>query len=388
MSTVKLKCDTCKREIETLERKEGLNSFNKCIITKGCRGRLYKLARNQYNVREFLPEPQDAGISNFFPRRAFFEYKQELPAEVWTITHNMGIYPSVVVYADNNGNHPITLDRAAYKIKIINDSEIQLIFSSPITGVAHCVARSTKDLEPQILPADDELFQVSTNYVLTFAILGKITRKVINPSDPSSEDSIFTCDPDLDISINISIKEPERDEIFCTENISSHEEFNSPWIDWNALLSRKRRNYCIKSVDIRNFISIQEFYNSIDDIPDGTLFKIKSINFEYDDGNKKNKFTNQDIRSRNVFALLADSPFSNFDKRRDILIDVGEVTSSRVNDSFVFIGGELYLSKSQVENIYPPFEKSNAILAPLSIPTTTPTPTATPTPTPIPIMLL
>ena len=356
MSTVKLKCDTCKREIETLERKEGLNSFNKCIITKGCRGRLYKISRNAYNVREFLPEPQEPAISNFFPRRAFFEYRQELPAKIWTVTHNMGIYPSIVVYADNNGDKPIVLDRSQYTISIVSDLEIKLMFSSPISGIVHCVARSTKDLEPLASPEEDSLVQVTNNKVLTLAVLGKITRNVINPSNPESVNAVFTCDPDIqDLSINILIKEPERDEIFCNENISSHLEFNSPWIDWKALLSRKRRNYCIKSVDIRNFVSIQEFYNTIDDIPDGTRFKILSIDY-------KDTFRNQDIRSRNLFALLADPPFSNFDKRRDILIDVGEVSSSRINDSFVFIGGELYLPKSQVENIYPPFEKADSIL--------------------------
>jgi len=351
MSTIKYKCDTCKREIETIERLKGLTTFNKCIITKGCRGRLYKIGRNPYNVREFHPEPENVGLSNFFPRRAFFEYRQELPSDTWKITHNMGVYPAVTVYSTSDES-PTPLGRDDYEVLLIDSTSIELKFAQAITGVAQCVARSTKDLAPTSIPLGDDLFQVSNNNVLTFAVLGKITREI------TGNNPLYTCDPDnpLQIEINISIKEPEREEIFCTENITTHVEAASPWIDWDALISRQRRNYCIKSVNLKDFVSIQEFYDDISDMPDGT--KLKIISIDYGTG-----FKNQSIRSRNLFSLLADAPFNHIDKRTDILIDVGEVSASRLNDSFTFIGGELFLPVRQVEKIYPPLKKSEAIFS-------------------------
>lgn len=355
MSTVKYKCDTCKREIEVVEQRDGMTSYNKCIITKGCRGKLYKTLRNPYNVRGFLAEPNEPSLFNYFPRRAFFEYIQEIPNKVWKIRHGMGIFPAVVVYEVINGSR-IRLDRDQYTVKLISDLEIEVSFPNSTTGVVHCVARSTKDLEPLSSPDETGLTQVTNDNILSLALLGKITDSV------TETDSIFTCDRD-DILINISIREPDREEVFCAENISSHDETLSPWIDWNALISRKRRNYCIKSADLKNFVSIQEFYNDISEIPDGTELRIISIKFG-------NPF--ETLRSRNLFALLADPPFNNSDKRRDILVDIAEVSASRINNSFIFIGGELYLPDDQIEGIYPPLERADPIsqvplLPPLSV---------------------
>ena len=345
MSTVHLKCDTCKREIETLERTSSLNSFNKCIITKGCRGRLYKIGRNPYNVREYLEEPTVRDIENFTPRKSFFSFSQDLANKKWNVRHGMGVFPAVTVY-DINGNEVPSSD---YSINLINANMIELVFTTEVTGTVHCVARSSRDLKSSVPPSTEGLFKVTNKNVLTLAVLGKMTK-----NSNGTGESIFTCSPDAKIRINIQITEPEKEPIFCSEDISTHLQRQSSWIDWTALKSRKRRNYCIKSVNLNDFTSIQEFYNDVDSIPDGTRFNI--LGFDYGEG-----FVPLTVKSRNLFVLLSSPPFSRNDKLLDTIIDVGEVSASRDVDSFVIIGGELYIDTKKLEKIYPILQKADPL---------------------------
>lgn len=358
MSTVKYKCDTCKRQIEILENREGLNNFSKCIITKGCRGKLYKTQRNPYNIRENFSQPVDLSLTNYSPRRAFFEFKKPNPSMLWEIVHNMGVYPSITVYEFDDNNKPSIVPRDNYDIKIIDKNTLELSFNGEFSGTAHLVARSSLDPEPATIEESEPIVPVTYNNVMTLAFLGIITDlgtgQVNSPSTP-----IYTGDLDIPIIIDIIIKEPNRDEIFCEEVFDSHSAIGSPWLDWKALLSRKRRNYSIRSKALENFSVIQDLYDGIDDIPDGTQFRITHVRYGEDSIRTK-------IRTRNVLMLLAEDPYRLNDKILDTIVDVGAIDSS-INNNYVFVDGELHLYRDQLEPIYPIIEKSYVLEAPPTV---------------------
>lgn len=354
MSTLKYKCDTCKREIEILENRAGMNNFSKCIITKGCRGELYRTQRNPYNIRENFPQPSSVDLMNYNPRRTFFEYKKVTESDTWEIHHGMGVYPSVTIYAfSEDANNYIIVDREEYSISIINKNTLSIKFEEPISGIAHLVARSSLDPDPEIEEEGSEIMQVSYNNVLSIGVLGKITDAGTGQYGPTV-DPIYTADLDS-IFLTISIKEPNREEVFCVEEFSGNSEVGTPWTNWSALISRKRRNYSIWSKNIGDFKVVQDLYEDISEIPDGTRLQITHVRYGEDD------FEERFIRARNIFILLAEEPFSISDKVLNKVVDVGTVNSFTSNNYYTFIGGELFLDSEKVEPIYPPLEIANPL---------------------------
>lgn len=353
MSTVEYKCDTCKREIELLENKEGLTVLGKCVITNGCRGKLYKTSRNPYNVREFIAEPTEPGIRNYSPRRAFFSFTQTISKNRWLIRHDLGVYPTVVVYDNSNPSiAPVIVDRNEYEIRIINENVIELRFAAGFTGIVHCIARSTRPLSelPAATPLDG-LRAVTNSGIMTLATLARI--------NTASLGALYTVG---DILLNVSIQEPNREEVFCSELITNASEPLSAWSDWNAILTRKRRSYNIKSFNLAQFTIIQDLYDSIEDIPDGTRFKIISASYA-----PEVSTSFEDIRSRNIIGLLSEEPHNTIDKVRNKIYDVGDISRSSVSNSFVFIQGELFIREDQLEVIYPEIERGEIVLPPSQI---------------------
>jgi hypothetical protein len=353
MSTVKYKCDTCKREIEILENREGLDHFSKCIITKGCRGKLYKLQRNPYNVREYFAQPSTSDIVNYSRRLAFFEFKKINDGLQWDITHNMGVYPSVTVYTLNEDtNSYIPIDRSDYEIIINNENSIVLEFTEPTSGVAHLIARSSLDPNPDLVESEKSMTQVTYNNIMSIGVLGKIVDSGTGQYDPTI-DTIYTADLDS-IFLVVSLKEPNREEVFCAEEFSGNREADSPWVDWEAILSRKRRNYSIWSKNINDFKVIQDLYNDISEIPDGTQLRILKISYGEDDYER-------DIRARNVLMLLANSPYTTSDKILNRVVDVGIVTDSNTDNYYTFINGELFTLEDFAEPLYPELESATPL---------------------------
>ena len=56
MAIVVYNCDTCKREVELPQNKEGLEVIQRCIITAGCRGKLYQTDLKLNHIRGKLPD--------------------------------------------------------------------------------------------------------------------------------------------------------------------------------------------------------------------------------------------------------------------------------------------------------------------------------------------
>ena len=366
MATISYKCDTCKRETEIVENKTGFTVVGKCNITEGCLGRLYKTARNPNNVRESSPTFVE-GLANYIPRRALFQYSQTLPKDTWEVTHDMGVLPATFVYIDQPDGTLKPLDIEEYTVSPNGKNKITVTFNSKVTGTIQCVARSTVPMVPNTLPPPETLFQVSTNGFITLAVPKFITYT----SGPNIGNSYNVCASSNSIKIDIEISKPNEDSFVCTESIPNVLDNRSPWNAWNEVLIAKRRNYCVRTVEILKMKVFGTANLKASDIPNGTRMRFLSI--DYGDG------ITRPINTRSVMALLSKAPYQYADKIKDQLVDIGEMQGS-TPDYFVYIDGEISIDNSLVEKTYP--DISRVISLPTPSPTPSPSAFASPTPSP------
>lgn len=393
MATISYKCDTCKRNIELVENSQGFTVFGKCVITNGCRGKLYKTERNPNNVRESAPT-FTGGVDNYVPRRAFNEFTQGLMSDKWKVSHGLGTTPATFVYELTGDGQTVPIDNSYYTVQEVDKNNIILIFPRKMRGIVQSVARSTVPLIPSTLPEDEIVLQASSKGIITFAIPKYLTQIVGNIPDVSPPAITPTLTPSPtptstpvnlplglctvdDIQIEIEIIRPNEEPVVCFERIPYQVDNKSPWTGWNEVLIRKRRNYCIRTV---NILSLKIFGNAnlkATDIPNGT--RIRFLRIDYGTGRTV------EIPSRGLLMLLSQNPHEYVDKIKDRLIDVGELIGD-VPNYFVYNDGELFLDESKVEKTYPDISRviTRAPTIPAFSPTPTPSVTASATPPPSP----
>lgn len=393
MATISYKCDTCKRTVELVENPQGFTVVGKCVITNGCVGRLYKTGRNPNNVRESAPTYVE-GLDNYVPRRTFFEFNQTLPSNKWDVSHNMGILPSTFVYLRQNNGKFIPADNSSYTVTPVSKDRLTITFSQKVVGILQCVAKSTVALVPSVVPAEQDLFQVSANGTITFAIPKYITQlrgsvpAVSAPLvTPTITPSVTPTSTPVSLPINISttgniqieieITKPNEDPFICFEDFPNTITNESPWSGWSEILVAKRRNYSVRTANLLRLKVFGSADLKASDIPNGT--RLRFLRIDFGDGRK------EAIPSRTLLMLLAKAPYAFVDKVKDKLVDVGELIGD-TPDYFVYNDGELFLDSSKVEKSYPDINRVIPQAAapqpsPTATPTVTPMSTATPTPT-------
>lgn len=347
MATIKYSCNVCKRKIDILENPENITVFSKCIITNGCRGKLNKLSKNQNNYRETLPKLEH-GLNDYVQRKIFYEHKQNLAKNIWKITHNLGVLPVVEVYV-NDGNTNLKFEN--YQIEILDNNTILIKFLNNYSGIAQCIARSSviniKDTHKDI----QELFQVTYNGIFVLAIPRFITTFSGPSYLPQPTLPVDTKNPPKPIRLEISLIRPNREEVICVETIPQELITTTPWVSWNEILVRKRRNYSIKTKSFFTFTrTFQEDIITKNMVENGTQIRFLKVDF--------GTGYLQPIESDDVLFLLANSPYSAIDKIRNKVVDVSKVNFSDF-DYFVYENGEIYTDKSNLENTYPDIQKVN-----------------------------
>ena len=353
MATVTYKCDTCKRSIDLIENKNGLTQFSKCVITTGCRGKLYKTGYNPDNVRE-SNLPYIPGLQNYQKRKAFFSYTQTIEKAEWKINHNMGVAPAVTVYEDISGNL-IEVGQKEYSVIIVDRNNIILKFNTQKKGLVHLIARTT-DSTINFTADSENQFIITNQGVFTFAIPVYITidEGADNPDSEVTSPPLpfFTCDSENKVYIEVELTIPNSETVFCIEELDSIIDSRSAWNTWNTIIINNRKKYCVKTINILNFKSFGNPDIKIDEIPFGTTVKITRV--DYGTG----KFVN--IPSKGLLSLLTAPPYTPFDKIKDKVLDVGE-TFKLSDTAFVFNGDEFQISESFVEKIYPEISKVNIV---------------------------
>jgi len=370
MATIQYRCNTCEREIAITENIRGLTVFGKCVITEGCKGRLYKLSRNPNTIREDLDFPPVVpGLSDYTPRRTFYQETINISTDSWQLTHDLGVSPAVTIYFfDDNTGQPIEVSPDEYTVQIINENRIEVSFGIRRRGIVHLVARSSVPRNVVTVPNEQELFQVSHLGYLDFAVTS-----IINTTGGVR----FLTEDDFDLDIEVIVPSTPAINVQGTYLFDTLPN-SSPWFGWGQVLLRKRRNFATKSLQVLDIIS-DAFPSAItlSDIPDGTRFEIQQVRYRNVDDMYLGDFI--DIGPRQLMLLLANSPYGVVDKIRDRTVDIGELSLASANRFFVF-GGEVFLDESNIERMYPRIERASTTNL-LSTPTPTPTLTVTPTPT-------
>lgn len=368
MATVNYKCDTCKREIELLENKLGLTTFNACTITKNCRGNLYTLKRNANNIRENLPK-HASDLDDYNKRSLFYEHKQTVESPVWIIEHGFGASCIFIVYDENN----LIADQDKYTVSTLVPGETLITFQNKTTGTVHVLTRTGAAV---VINSTSMLFdfQVSYNDTITFAIPKYITRinskaipitlpPTIPVTPPVSQTPLPTqaivdspnaalytpCNKA--IRIEIEITKPNEPPVTCIETLDSNIASESSWFGWDQILVRNRKHYCIRTKKISELKILSNTNNQKTNIPDGTQLRITRI--DYGSGVLEDMVN---IPDRGLLMLFSEFPYKLTDKILDKILDCGEMVGISA-DAFSFTNNNLFVNSGLVEASFPKISK-------------------------------
>lgn len=328
MSVVLYKCDTCKREIELRRNIEGLERIQRCVITLGCRGKLYQVDVLEDYIRTSLPEPV-SGLLDWQQRRILYNHQQVIAREEWTIEHNLGVFPVVSVFVDRPTQEDPENREEITPVDIVpvDKNTIKLVFDRSWSGIAQLIGRQS---DPNLLEPFDrapppsqeqQLIQMSSGGEITIAT--KI-------SDTGTE-------PVIQLNVRYVGASTVPDILYGADDQPS---LLSPWNDFNRVLIGGK------------LYTVRSFNGLIPEMTTGAISNGASIRFVGIDRNSDNNV--EDILPGEVLILLASPPFENVDKRRDVFVDVTDVTEENNPFGFAYNSGEFFVDTQVIETTYPP----------------------------------
>lgn len=342
MAIIRYKCTVCKREIDLPENQKGLEVMNRCVITEGCRGELYRLTRKQDFIRGDFP-PRVPGLTDYTPRRVLYNHDQAVGAREWFVEHNLGVAPAVEVLVDRvtdsgesftstpcavrdtDSSTTSLIETTDFQVTITGPNTLTITFDDPESGLAQCIARSSA---PVVVEEEVVTEAAATQLTATGSFLTVATRNDTITSGSSVDFEVKYTAPGSTTPTTVTYTAPPT--------TSS----DSPWNDFdNVQIAGK--TYQVRSFDA--------FVSGMSDgtIPDGSSFYFNRIN----DGGLRT------IQSGEVIILLALDPYANVDKVQDRIIDVSRVTSENAALSLFHSDRELFAFTSIITSTFPPIRE-------------------------------
>lgn len=320
MSIAVFECDTCKRQIDIERITTGLEVVNRCVITHGCRGRLYQVNLHPDFVRG-RPLDDVLGLDNWFQRKALHNHIQTIRRKKWKIKHDMGGNPSIQVFVDrpteNDAEHREEV--LPDNIIIVNNDEVTIEFIESESGVAQLVARATDPLlnasTVTSAVAAEIPTQVSTNGTITIVsriptyVASTITLELIYRNSSNNAESVIT------------------------EVVDDQPSILSPWVDANQVIINGKR-YVVRSLNIQR-----------PEMANGTILNGA--------GARLNKVDGNNINHNEFFLLLGKSPFTIVDKDFSRVIDLAKVTSTTNTFSLFFDNAEWRAFGAIIDGVFP-----------------------------------
>lgn len=333
MSIIRYKCDTCNREVELPQNPRGMEVIKRCTITEGCRGNLkfQALLENFVRGRPTLPS---AGLDDWVQRKALVNHTQSVARDQWAIEHNMGVFPSVQVFIDapTETNPDNQIEIIPDDIQLIDENNINLVFSRNVSGIAQLIARETDpdvfNTAVAVTESSTVPFQVTANTQLTIANL------VTKEADPS-----FT------ISYQVEYFPPDSISIIIDYVADPTPQIESPWSGEDTVII-KGKVYRVRSFDIL-----------IPQMTDGTIGSGSTLHITNVDFNDGNGFV--PIIPGDAYLLLSNDPHTNFDKIEEQLIDPTSVTPTDNTFAFGLDQGEIITDPVVINTIYPPIRPTS-----------------------------
>lgn len=325
MPIVVYKCDVCKREIQLQRNIDGLETISRCVITHGCRGKLYHQKVLQDYIRGTLPEDV-TGLENWLQRKVLHNHTQAIERQEWIIEHNLGTFPSVSVFVDRpiEGDLDNREEITPTDVEIVDPDTLLLRFERPWSGIAQLVARASDPnlLQPFVREAEEVILpqQISNNGAITIAT------QISSIGERST------------ISLRIRYQLANNEFRVITYPVDDQPSTNSPWVDFDKVVVKG------KVYTVRSFNGIvAEMTTGV--IVSGTNFRFTSID------KTGNEFVS--INPNEVLILLANEPFETVDKIKDRFVDVTSVTSTKNPFALAYDAGEFFANEEIIEPVYP-----------------------------------
>lgn len=311
MAIIRYKCDTCDREIEIPQNKRGMETFGRCSITDGCKGKLQQL--------EVLPtfllgglSSDVEGLNNWIPRKVLYKHNQTFPRKVWKIVHSLNTEPTIQTHVYDGG---IFREITPLEINTIDKNTSEVVFDVAYNGIAQCIARSTNVTQPvsiESLSSEDDLVQLTSSNKLIFA-----TTKTM----PSQ------------LKINwVTVSESTTNVISYDVTVNA----NSSILSWGGITKVLIRGkfYSLYNLDITPPV----------EVANGSSFFITE--------------TSEAPFNKNEYvALLTNSPFSIYDKILTKYFDLSTLVDEETALSYTLLqAGDMFVLESKLETAYPPIK--------------------------------
>ena len=335
MAIVVYKCDTCKREVELQRKPKGVETVGRCVITHGCRGKLYQTDLLEDFIRGSIPDPV-VGLDDWHQRIVLYNHTQTLEREEWLIEHGMGIIPAVTALIEQeiSGVGVTDIEITPDDTIIIDDDTIKLVFDRPRKGKAQLLSvQSDPDLLNPLIRTTTE-----TTEPIQISNLGEITiatRVEINQV------------PDPVVSMSLLFNTTDNFQIPELYAADDNPSLNSPWngSQFRQLIInvKSRRQLYIT----RSFTGLTPSFTT-GVINSGSSFVFAGIDTTGTGDNIR------DIETGEVLILLASRPYATVDKIFDQYIDVTDVTDTNNQFGFFYNNGEFFADVSIIQSVFPP----------------------------------
>jgi len=331
MAIVVYKCDVCKRDIELERNLHGLEKMQRCIITHGCRGKLYQIGLLPDYVRGRLPK-QVSGLDDWRQRKVLYDHLQVIENDTWIIKHDLGTFPSISVFvafpSEEDPNN--TIEIIPTDTIIVDEDNIILKFDRKYSGLAQLVSRQS---DPDLLRPVVGLKVEDVN-LQQLSISGEITVAT----------RISTVGEQQDIELGVSYTTTENEiinQIYTAD--ANLPNTVSPWRDIDKVII-KGKIYTIRS-----------FSGIIPEMLDETISSGSTFIFTTISTNPTGSpaSIHRAIDQDEVYLLFAQDPFDSVDKLTNQYIDVFDVTTTENKFSFVYDTGEFLSQKTVIQTIYP-----------------------------------
>lgn len=238
MAVVGYQCSVCKRTINLIQNKVGLDWIGNCNITLGCRGQLIQQELYLDYTRGSLPD-NVVGLKNWTQRQILYNFTQTVDRQNWVITHNLGTLPSVQIYV----NVPLSAD-PTNMVEILpteiiynSDDQLTLILPRAYTGIAQLIARASNPdiLNPRPRPA---VTSVAPTIQLTNAGLLSIATRISTVGSIAELPIDLEFTPSTGTTINVG---------YIATNVAAD---TSPWADTSRVMI-KGKVYTVRTFNIQ-----------------------------------------------------------------------------------------------------------------------------------------
>lgn len=333
MAIVTYKCDICKREIDLQRNVHGLETPLRCVITHGCRGKLYQVDLQPDFIRGRTPDSVE-GLDDWRQRKVLFNFEQAIERDEWTIVHNLGNSVNVSVYVNRpTEDDPDNRDEIEPDdIVIISPDEIRLVFSRPYSGIAQLIARAS---DPQLL-----------NPTVTTQVAAAAAQQISNEGEITIATKIATIGAKTNIGVQLSYTTPQETVQVVDYTVDDAPSLLSPWNDYDRVI--------IKG----SVYTVRSFSGIVAAMATGVIGNGSTLLFTGVDpdaaGSPASTIEYRAPEKDEMFLLLASSPYSAVDKITTQIIDVSQITETNNPFALAYDTGEFLANASVLQTIYPP----------------------------------